>query len=82
MGQKPTAAQRSCFCTIGARILEFVNRLQSDIPDDVSPEAAWLAYEARGDAPRLDLLADLVDTVAAFLADAPQSQIYPPDRQD
>ena len=58
---RPTAAQHTCLCTLGLRILEFVERLRSDIPSDCSPDTAWETYEARGTVPRLDLVADQVD---------------------
>ena len=58
---KPTPLQRLCVVTIGARVAEFVKRLRSDVPVACSCKEAWESYQARRDAPRLDLLADLVD---------------------
>ena len=77
-GRKPTAAQQTCFGTIGFRIMEFAGRLQSDAPSDFSSEAAWQAYEDRGSAPRLDLLADLVD-YPAVAGTCDPLLVIPPD---
>ena len=65
MDVKPTAAQRTCFCTLGGRIGRFVAQLRSDIPSDVSPEAAGARSQARGSQTPLQLTADLVEWPAA-----------------
>ena len=57
----PTVAQRTCLATLGTRIHLFVMQLRSEVPLDVSPEAAGSRAQARGTMTPLRLVADLVE---------------------